>query len=229
MKKPCSSLLGRPAGHARSVPRHAYTPYRAPASFRAGAERSRRARRCVRRGMFVPGVVCEGSIRHDRSRRLGVPAQTVYRLRTRAVIERTPTSKGIYRFNGGRRLGAVLGTGALDGRTERTRHPVEAVPNGARRIAHLPSVNLAETYVKSSAAAGRTARRLGSAVPSGTLGVRSRRLRSRTPRRVALTPARGSRPRRVRPVRATQPDRGCARSCARPGPGPAHAAARIGG
>lgn len=127
---------------------HAHTPYLAPASFEPMHGGRVTLDAAFAEELFVPEVVFDDSefvvLGPDGSR---VPAQTVHRLRTRAVVEHTLTAKGTYRFSSGRRLGAVFRTWTLDGRTETTRDPAKELPPGAQLIAHYQSVNLAESYV----------------------------------------------------------------------------------
>lgn len=127
---------------------HAHTPYLAPASFEPVHGGRVTLDAAFAEELFVPEVVFDDSaFVVTGPDGVSVPAQTVHRLQTRAVIEHTLDGKGTYRFSSGRRLGAVFRTWELDGKTESTRDPAKALPAGARLIAHYQSVNLAETYV----------------------------------------------------------------------------------
>lgn len=148
MKKTSSSLVGGLLAALVPILAHAHTPYLAPASFEPMHGGRVTLDAAFAEEFFVPEVVFDDSefvvTGPDGAR---VPAQTVHRLETRAVIEHTLTAKGTYRFSSGRRLGAVFRTWQLDGKTESTRDPAKALPAGARLIAHYQSVNLAESYV----------------------------------------------------------------------------------
>lgn len=126
----------------------AHTAYLAPASFEPVHGNRVTLDAAFAEAFFVPEVVFDDSrfvvLGPDGA---GVPAQSVHRLKTRAVIEHTLDGKGTYRFSSGPRLGAVFRTWEVDGKTESTRDPAKPLPAGARLLAHYQSLNLAESYV----------------------------------------------------------------------------------
>lgn len=126
----------------------AHTPYLAPASFEPMHGNLVTLDAAFGEELFVPEVVFDNSVfavvGPDGTR---VPADSVQRLKTRAVVEHALTGKGTYRFSSGQRLGAVFRTWELDGKKESTRDPAKALPAGATLLAHYQSVNLSEAYV----------------------------------------------------------------------------------
>ncbi|MCL7714894.1 DUF4198 domain-containing protein [Stenotrophomonas mori] len=138
---------------AIALPAAAHTPFLAPTHFdaREGATVSLDA--AFAEAFFVPEVVFDNSdfVVTDPA---GVTraAETVQRLRTRAVVEhRLDAGKGTYRFSTGARLGALFRTWEQGGKRESTRDPAVKIPAGAKVISDFQSLTLAETYITAGA------------------------------------------------------------------------------
>ncbi|WP_337880921.1 DUF4198 domain-containing protein [Rheinheimera sp.] len=71
--------------------------------------------------------------------------------KTRTMLAHEVKAEGTYRFSTGQRYGAVFRSWQQDGKVKNSRDPNEAVPAGARLLAHFQSVTLAETYVSKGA------------------------------------------------------------------------------
>ncbi|MFC4656579.1 DUF4198 domain-containing protein [Rheinheimera marina] len=129
----------------------AHTPYLAPASFEpvnnwvtldaAFAEK-----------FFLPEVKfdqSEFSVTQPDGQQ--VKPKELFLGKTRTMLAHELTAEGTYRFSTGQRYGAVFRSWQQDGKVKTSRDPNEAVPAGAKLLAHFQSVTLAETYVSKGA------------------------------------------------------------------------------
>lgn len=145
--KPFFSLAG-PALALAAAAAHAHTPYLAPASFDPMHGDLVTLDAAFAEEFFAPEVVFDNSefVVVDPEGKT-VPADTVQRLKTRAVVEHRLGAKGTYRFSSGRRLGAVMRSWELDGKKESTRDPEKPMPAGAKLLSHYQSISVSEAYV----------------------------------------------------------------------------------
>lgn len=135
------------------VPAYAHTPYLAPTSFDPVNGDLVSLDAAFAEEFFVPEVVFDNSqfqVTNPDGRT--VPADTVLRLKTRAVAEHhLAAGKGTYRFSTGPRLGAIFRTWEVDGKQETTRDPAKPLPAGARLLVHYQSLSVSEAYVTDGA------------------------------------------------------------------------------
>jgi uncharacterized GH25 family protein len=146
--KSFSVLAGALLALGAAVAANAHTPYLAPTSFDPMHGELVTLDAAFAEEFFAPEVVFDNSefVVIDPQGKSS-PADTVQRLKTRAVIEHKLGEKGTYRFSSGRRLGAVIRSWELDGKKESTRDSAKPMPEGAKLLAHYQSVSLSEAYV----------------------------------------------------------------------------------
>lgn len=127
---------------------HAHTPYLVPATFDTPRQGWVTLDAAFADTFFTPDVVFDDSEFQvmDTNGEWGEPA-TVYRLKTRAVIEHQLIEQGTYRFSTGARHGAVFRVYELDGERKSTRNADEPLPEGAVLLDHFQAITLAETYL----------------------------------------------------------------------------------
>jgi len=138
---------------ATALSADAHTPYLAPASFEPMHGDLVTLDAAFGEDFFVPEVVFDHSeFRVTLPDGRSVPADSVHRLKTRAVIEhQLAAGPGTYRFSSGERLGAMFRTWEIDGKQESTRDPAKPMPAGAKLLAHYQSLSLSEAYVTAGA------------------------------------------------------------------------------
>ena len=138
---------------ATATPAFSHTPYLAPANFDPVSGGLVTLDAAFAEEFFVPEVVFDNSefqvINPDGK---AVPADTVHRLKTRAVAEhKLAAGQGTYRFSTGPRLGAIFRTWELDGKQETTRDPAKVLPPGAKLLTHYQSLSVSEAYITDGA------------------------------------------------------------------------------
>lgn len=131
----------------------AHTPYLAPGSFDPMNGDLVTLDAAFGEAFFVPEVVFDNSqfvvVNPDGQ---SVPADTVQRLKTRAVVEHhLAAGKGTYRFSTGPRLGAIFRTWEVDGKQESSRDPGKSLPPGAKLLTHYQSLSVSEAYITDGA------------------------------------------------------------------------------
>lgn len=80
-----------------------------------------------------------------------VEPETQVELQTRTVLEHTLTIDGTYRFSTGWRVGGIVKTYELDGRTRRLRGEDTVIPEGGKLVEITRSSTMAETFVTKGA------------------------------------------------------------------------------
>ena len=136
-----------------SLSAYSHTPYLAPGSFDPMNGGLVTLDAAFGEAFFVPEVVFDNSefqvLNPDGKT---VPADTVQRLKTRAVVEHhLAAGKGTYRFSTGPRLGAIFRTWEVDGKQESSRDPAKVVPAGAKMLVHYQSLSVSEAYITDGA------------------------------------------------------------------------------
>jgi hypothetical protein len=124
-----------------------HTPYLAPNAFEPINDGLITLDASFAEHFFVPEVVFDGS---EFSVQLPdgkqVKPDLLQVLKSRVVVEHDMATDGTYRFSTGRRLGRVFKSYEFNGKTVAMENPDEALPAGAKLVAHYQSNTLAETY-----------------------------------------------------------------------------------